>query len=56
MTQLDLYLTPEETGQLLERDIDTVLETLPTITLPGNGPVIPTIAVPPFARVSEEDV
>ncbi len=52
------WLTPEEVAELLQRHATQIAEQmatgqLPSLTLPGNGPVVPRISVPPFTRPSE---
>lgn len=54
------YFTVAETAEQLERDTATITDWLdlgiiPSVHVPGNGPVIPGASVPPFTRPSESE-
>jgi len=49
------YQTTEQVALYLERSLEVMQQLLPTVELPGNHLVVPFEAIPPYARVSEEE-
>ncbi|MDI3462129.1 MAG: hypothetical protein OJF50_000950 [Nitrospira sp.] len=50
-----LHLTQEQVALYIERSVEAMQNLLPTVALPWNGLLVPLEAIPPYARVSEEE-